>query len=107
MAWWLRPIGLAFAPGMAWWLRPIGLAFAPGMAWWLRPIGLAFAPLIPKKTRLRRARPAKAGARRGATLRAWDPQICRARHQGFFPFRLITAKKPEMSCLSVRALSKR
>jgi hypothetical protein len=43
---WLRPIGLAFAPLMYYWLRPIGLAFAPLMYYWLRPIGLAFAPLM-------------------------------------------------------------
>jgi predicted MPP superfamily phosphohydrolase len=31
---------------MYYWLRPIGLAFAPLMYYWLRPIGLAFAPLM-------------------------------------------------------------
>src|SRR5262245_32169575 len=53
MTYWLRPIGLAFAPLMTYWLRPTGLAFAPLMTYWLRPFsmlraGLAFAPLMPK-----------------------------------------------------------
>src|SRR5262245_1239184 len=46
ITWWLRPVGLAFAPLITWWLRPVGLAFAPLITWWLRPVGLAFAPLI-------------------------------------------------------------
>src|SRR5215471_13606636 len=41
------------------WLRPVGLAFAPDIFYWLRPVGLAFAPLMALPDYSESSRPAR------------------------------------------------